>query len=76
MRPGRERVLRGEFQWRENSPLQRHWVNSAEEQWWGGRFKGNYRFNLKGQMEQRAKSTEENEERCGMVMMGQARWVG
>ncbi len=36
----------------------------------GGRYRGNYRFNLKGQMEERAKETNEEREKCGVVLIG------
>jgi hypothetical protein len=36
----------------------------------GGWYKGNYRFNLKGQMEERARETNEEKEKYGVVLIG------
>jgi hypothetical protein len=36
----------------------------------GGRYKGNYRFNLRGQMEERARETNGEKEKCGLVLIG------
>jgi hypothetical protein len=36
----------------------------------GGRYKGNYRFNLRGQMEERAREENEGKEKCGVVLIG------
>jgi hypothetical protein len=36
----------------------------------GGRYKGNYRFNLRGQMEERARESNEEKEKCGVVLIG------
>jgi hypothetical protein len=35
-----------------------------------GRYKGNYRFNLKGQMEERARESSEGKQKCGVVLVG------
>jgi hypothetical protein len=36
----------------------------------GGRYKGNYRFNLRGQMAERARETTEGKEKVGLVLVG------
>ncbi len=36
----------------------------------GGWYKSNYRFNLKGQMEERARESNEEREKCGVVLIG------
>ncbi len=36
----------------------------------GGRYKGNYRFNLRGQMEERARESNGEREKCGVVLVG------